>query len=125
MLRPALRRDRHGMAIFNDAYPVRPGKEDAARAFAKELSGPRLDELAALQRTGAVSRETWTLQETPTGWRILLWFEGDIERTFAHLATADDEFTTWYRAQVLDIAGIDLTDPEEGPQPEVIFEWPA
>jgi hypothetical protein len=113
------------MAIFNCMYPVLPGKEDVARSFAKELSGPRLDQFNAQQARGGVTRETWTVQQTPTGAVILVWFDGDIDKAFADIATDESEFATWFRAQVLEISGFDLAAPDDGPLPEVVLEWTA
>jgi hypothetical protein len=31
------------MAVFNGAFPVLPGKEDATRSFTKEVFGSRLE----------------------------------------------------------------------------------
>ena len=45
---------------------------------------------------------------------ILVWFEGDVEKTFVDLATNDSEFSTWFRAQVLDVTGVDLAAPSDG-----------
>lgn len=113
------------MTIFNCMYPVLSGKDDVARYFAKELSGARLDEFTAQQRRANVSRETWTLQQTPTGAVMLVWFDGDIDRAFAQLATDDDEFTAWFRAKVLEISGFDLAAPDDSAPPEVVLEWSA
>jgi hypothetical protein len=54
-----------------------------------------------------------------------VWFEGNVEHGFADLATAQDEFTVWFRAQLLDITGIDLSVPMDAPFPKVVFDWKA
>jgi hypothetical protein len=113
------------MPTFNAVFALPEGKLDAARSFAKELDGPRREQLEDLERRCGVEREIWTLQETPGGGHaILVFFDGDVDTTFAELATGDDEFTTWYRAQVLEIGGPDLIRDDQ-PASEVIFEWSA
>ncbi len=112
------------MATFNAVFPVRPGKGDVARAFGKELVGPRRQQLEDLQRRSGIERELWTLQETSDGLAILVFADGDVERSFTELASGTDEFTSWYRAQVLEIAGLDLTGDDQ-PLSEVVFEWSA
>ncbi|GAC1319354.1 MAG: hypothetical protein NVSMB25_10000 [Thermoleophilaceae bacterium] len=113
------------MAIFNGAFPVLPGKEDAARAFAKEVSGARLEQFKAQQAKANITKELWTLQQTPMGSLVLVWFEGDVEKAFADLATEDSEFATWFRAQVKAINGVDLSVPPDGPPPEPMLDWTA
>ena len=113
------------MPTFNAVFPLPADKLDAARSFARELNGPRRQQLEELERRCGVERELWTLQEMPDGTRVMLvFFDGDIDKTFTELATADDEFTSWYRAQVLDIGGPDLTSDDQ-PASEVVFEWSA
>lgn len=113
------------MATFNAVFPLPADKLDAARSFAEQLNGPRRDTLEDLQRRCGVEREIWTVQELPDGGHaILVLFDGDVDKTFTELATGSDEFTTWYRAAVLDMGGPDLTSDDQ-PASEVIFEWSA
>jgi hypothetical protein len=113
------------MGVFNGVFPIQAGKEADARAFAAETFGPRrLDFAAHLERAG-VSRETWTLQETPMGSLMLVWFEGDVEKAFADLATDDSEYTAWFRSRVLDLTGVDLGAPPDGPPPAVLVDYRA
>jgi hypothetical protein len=111
------------MTVFNGIFPVLPGKEDAARAFAKEVAGPRADQFNDLQSRASISRETWTLQQTPMGSFVLVWFDGDVEAAFGDLATANDEFTVWFREQVKDVTGLDMAAPNEDPLPELTLDW--
>jgi hypothetical protein len=113
------------MGVFNGMFPVQAGKEEDARAFAAETMGARRAEYDAHLARGDVTRETWTLQETPMGSFILVWFEGDVEKAFADLATSDSEFVTWFRARVLDVTGVDLGAPPESAPPAVLVDWHA
>jgi hypothetical protein len=113
------------MAVFNGAFPVLPGKEDAIRSFTKEVFGSRLEQFNAQQAKAGITRETWTLQQTPMGSLVLVWFEGDVEKAFADLATDTDEFSTWFRAQVKDSTGVDFAAPDDSPPPEVLTDWSA
>jgi len=56
---------------------------------------------------------------------MLVWFEGDVEKAFGDLATDDSEFMTWFRAQVLDVTGVDLGAPPDGPPPAVLVDYRA
>lgn len=112
------------MAVFNGAFPILPGKADAARAFASAVAGNRNSEFTAMQKRAGTTRETWNIQETPGGAFMLVWFEGDIEKAFSDLATATDEFTVWFRAQIKGVTGLDMTEPAEG-GPELLLDWSA
>jgi hypothetical protein len=111
------------MGVFNGFFPVLPGKEDAARSFAKEVLGPRRDQFALTEARSAVTRETWSLLTTPDGSVVNVWFEGNVDEAFADLATADDEFTVWFRQQVLNVTGVDMSAPDDSAPPEVILDW--
>lgn len=111
------------MSVFNGMFPIRAGKEEAARAFAAEAIGTRRSELESHYARVDVIRETWALQETPMGSFMLVWFEGDVEKAFADHATNNSEFERWFRAQLLDVTGVDLAAPPGGPLPEVLIDW--
>ena len=53
---------------------------------------------------------------------MLVWFEGDVEKAFAELATDDSEYTTWLRARVL-ATGVDLGTPSDDPPPAVLVDY--
>jgi hypothetical protein len=111
------------MAVFNGAFPILKGKEDAAREFASETIGARKADFETLQARSNVTRETWAMQETPMGSFMLVWFEGDVEHAFSDLAADNSEFATWFRATVKDVTGVDLGAPPEGPLPDVLIDW--
>jgi hypothetical protein len=113
------------MAVFNGMFPIIAGKEAAARAFAAETLGARKAAFEEVQARTRITRETWALQETPMGSFMLVWFDGDVEKAFADVAVDDSEFGTWFRGQVLDVTGVDLGAPPEGPLPDVLVDWTA
>jgi hypothetical protein len=111
------------MSVFNGIFPIQAGKEDAARAFAAETIGARKADFEKLQARSNITRETWAMQETPMGSFMVVFFEGDVEHAFADLAGDSSEFGTWFRGQVLDLTGVDLGAPPEGPLPDVLVDW--
>jgi hypothetical protein len=113
------------MAVFNGVFPVQAGKEEDARAFAAETIGARRAGFEDHMARSGITRETWTLQETPMGSLIVVWFDGDVEKAFTDLATDDSEYITWFRGRVLDVTGVDLAAPPESPPPAVLLEWQA
>jgi hypothetical protein len=64
--------------------------------------------------------------EDSDGQFMLVWFEApEIEKVLTDLATAGDEFSTWFRGQVKDRTGVDLGAPPESPPPDVLVDWTA
>jgi hypothetical protein len=112
------------MAVFNGAFPVLPGKANQARAFAREISGHRRRDFNESQARFGATRETWTLQSTPGGDFMIVWFEApDIEKVFTTLGESSDPFDVWFRQQALEVCGVDLSAPSEEPLPEVLVDW--
>jgi hypothetical protein len=113
------------MAVFLGAFPVLPGKEDDGRKFAQETLG-RGEEYAASQKKSGITKEEWSLQETPMGSLVIVRFEADdIEKAFIRLAESTDPIDVWFKAQVMEISGVDLGAPPEGPPPEMVLDWRA
>jgi hypothetical protein len=111
------------MAVFNGAFPILQGKEQAGRDFAAACMGERRKAFEAQLARDGVSRETWSLQDTPMGSFMLVWFEApDVEKAFTELATNGDEFTIWFRDQVKDLTGVDLAAPPESSPPDVLVD---
>ncbi len=111
------------MAVFLGAFPVLPGKADDVRKFAQETLG-RGDELAASQKKSGITREEWSLQDTPMGALVLVRFEGDdIEKSFGRLAESTDPFDVWFKERVKELTGVDLGAPPDEAPPEMILEW--
>jgi hypothetical protein len=114
------------MGVFNGVFPVLPGKEEAMRAYAAGINGPRRAEFGAAQAALGITRQTWTYQQTPDGSLVLVWFEAaDVEKVFEDFAQATDEYNIWSRSQIREITGIDMSEPSDAPPPEVIVEWSA
>ena len=113
------------MAVFNGMFPVLPGKEEDARAFAADTLGEKGKEFAEFQSHSSTTRETWTLAQTPAGAFMLVWFEGDVEKAFTDLATDQGAFATWMRGRIMEVTGIDMSAPDDGAPPEVLVDWRA
>jgi hypothetical protein len=45
---------------------------------------------------------------------------GDPERLFQEIATSSDPYDVWFRQQVQDIHGMDLTQPSDEPPPQIV-----
>ena len=113
------------MATFIGAFPVLAGKEDDAHKFAQETMG-RSEEFSASQKRGGVTKEEWSLQQSPMGSLVLVHFEAaDIEKAFVTLAQSSEDFDVWFRGRVQEVSGVDLAAEPDGPPPEIILDWRA
>lgn len=113
------------MAVHNFVFPVVAGKEELARHFAKEAASDHADDYTALMEASGTTRVTWTMQETPAGTCILVWYEADeVLKILQVLATRTDAAASWMRGRIEECGGIDLSGPPPGPAPELILEWP-
>jgi hypothetical protein len=112
------------MASVASTWPILPGKLAAWRRLAAEMQGARREEYAAsAQRLGATACRLY-YQQTPQADLAVVYFEGaDIGRFFQGMATSQDPYDVWFREQMLDIHGWDVTQPLPGPLPALVFEW--
>ena len=110
------------MPSFSGAFPVLPGKEQAAREFGQACMGPRRAECSAYLKRVGITKETWHLQKTPMGSFVLVSFEApDIMKSFEILAKSTEPFDVWFKQQALQVSGVDLSKSMDGPMPEEIF----
>ena len=111
-------------ALF--ALPILPGKTEAARAFLRELGGPRQQELAACGQGVGIVKETWAIQQTPQGDLFVAYVAGeDIAQAFAQFAASQTEFDRWFKQQVQETTGADLNTPPAGPISEILADSAA
>ncbi len=101
--------------------PLLPNKKDAALAFASALMNERRADLDAAQTT--VTKESWFLQETPMGDFLIVYYHSpDPAKVHAALAVSQEPFDVWFRGQILELTGIDISTPLPG-LPTQILDW--
>ena len=111
-------------ALF--ALPILPGKTEAARAFLRELGGPRKQELAACGQGVGLAKETWAIQQTPQGDLFVAYMAGDdLARAFKEFAASQTDFDRWFKEQVRETTGADLNTPPPGPISEILADTAA
>lgn len=102
-------------------FPVLPGQSVALIKFAEKLMGERKEEFDNSQLT--VLKEQWYLQPTPMGdFCIVHVHAADPMAVFKGLATSEEPFDVWFREQVKETTGVDLTNPPSE-LPLCIFDW--
>ena len=112
------------MASVAFTAPVLPGKLDAWKEFHNQLDGlHRRDFEEQQRRLGLVRHRVW-LQETPEGPVALVVQEGEEpERARAILAASTHPFDAWFRKQIKELHGIDLSEPPGEPSVTLYVDY--
>jgi len=104
------------------AVPILPNKTELWKKFTGELNSSRLDDFKQSRKNLGIRERTF-LQQTPQGDMVIVTLEGeDPASAFAKFAANNDEFSTWFAAQVKEIHGLDLRQPPPGPMPELVID---
>jgi len=102
--------------------PLVPGKTDAHRRLAKEVSGPRKDAFDKFHERAGVT-EDWWIEPTPMGDMALVYLESDdLAGAMGHLAVSNDDTEVWFKERLLETEGIDWSAPPP-PLPTLLFDW--
>jgi hypothetical protein len=114
------------MENYGFVIPILPGMVERDRQFAAELSGPRRAEHTASRARLGQTRELVWLQQTEQGPVAVVYLEAeDVGKLFAGLAISDGPFDVWWRQQIQEIHGLDLSKPMPGPPNEQILNFHA
>ncbi|MEX1046153.1 MAG: hypothetical protein WD757_06710 [Actinomycetota bacterium] len=101
------------------AVPIKPGKTEAWKSWADEMTGPRKADFDDLnKRHGLTTHAAW-LQQNPDGSHlVVVVIDGPGDREFlGKLATSEHETDAWFRSNVEDIHPMDFSAPPP-PAPE-------
>ena len=108
------------------AFPILPGKTEAARAMLREMDGPRKPHATASDQALGVAREVWGIQQSPRGDLLLGYLAGeDLDRAFTQFAASQDEFDRWFKQQMQEVTGVDMNLPSTEPRNEIIVTYEA
>jgi hypothetical protein len=114
----------HTMSGVVLAAPVLPGKVEEWREWSRELAeGTKRSEFVTFMKKCGLSRDRCWLQESPGGTLAIILYEGETPALFLQQIGASEEpFAVWFREKVMDLHGIDLAKPMEGPPPELVTD---
>lgn len=98
--------------------PVPKEQAGAWQAFAEALTSARKAEFDDFnKRYGLTKHEAWWC-ETPMGFLVVALHEGPgAEAMMPTLAQSTHEFDVWFRKNIEDIHGMDVSKPPPGPMP--------
>ena len=107
------------------AVPIPPGKTEAVRRLTAESLGARRTEYDDLQRRSGVTEESYWLQHDPEGGDLLIVVSSSDQTAFMEImANPQTPFDRWYRDQIQEIFGFDLSQPL-GARNELLGNWPS
>ncbi len=110
------------MAEIAFAAPILPGKLETWRRFNEELKGSRKSQHAESRRRLGIRNERAWLQQTPHGDFAVVYLEGDNPAQMMQgIAQSNDPFDQWFKQQVQEIHGLDMSQPM--PANELTFEF--
>ena len=100
--------------------PILEGKLETWKAWARDCMGSRKEELADFNRRyGLTQHKSW-LAETPGGPFVIALHEGPgSDELMPKLAASQNDFDVWFRDLILEVHGMDITQPPPGPMPEL------
>jgi hypothetical protein len=113
------------MAMIVRAFPVLPGKEDAALEFAQTAADSRRSDMVSFLRSFGVRRETWHMQRTPHGAFVIVVTDVEnppLENARAYGAS-QGAFERWFKDNIKALCGVDPDLEPMGPATETIFQW--
>ncbi len=116
------------MAVLNASFPILPGKFEQWQEWHNQFvpGGSQRAEFEDQMKRYGITRQVVSLQRTPHGDFVVVLFEGDEPGAMmAGLGSSDNEFDKGFAAHILEVHGVDITQPMPGPVSEVVLEYSA
>lgn len=103
--------------------PIVEGKLEAWKQWCTELGGSRADDLKDFNRRYGLTRHAAWLAETPNGRVVVALHQGPGgDDLMSKLAASDNEFDRWFASKILEVHGMDVSQPPPGPMPQLYFD---
>ena len=108
-------------------FPILPGKTADARAFMRDLDGPRKAEFDQSERRIGITKEFWYLASVPGGDQLVGYMEAaNFGQAVAQLSASRDPFDLWFKQRMADVTGVDFnTIPPGFAPPELLSQYVA
>ena len=105
--------------------PILPGKTDDARAFIRDLDGPRKAEFDQSERRIGITKELWYLAKLPTGDQLVGYMEAaNFGAAVAQFSASKDPFDLWFKTRMAAVTGVDLNNLPPGfAPPELLSHY--
>ena len=113
------------MSFLVRAFPLRKPVSDFD-AFVAELHGQKKADADAFYSSHGITHESWHLQQTENGpWIIVVTMVGNADEAAPKYAKATDEFSSWFKGQVMTLSGVDPSVAPLGPPTSQVYSWSA
>lgn len=100
------------MRAITFALPILPGKQEAWRRCLQEMLDVYRSDYEAFWRRLAMTKVSVWLTEMPGGNMVIVHIEAEEPETILpKLAASDHAFDRWLRQHVLELHGLDVTQP--------------
>jgi hypothetical protein len=109
------------------AFPILRGREKAVEDLARAMTTTRAAEAAEFYQRHGVAHESWYAQQTPQGMLVIAitdFAERPAEMVADDYAKSTAPFESWFKAQVMNVSGIDPSVAPLGPPTLGIFQFP-
>jgi hypothetical protein len=114
------------MPMIVMAMPIPPEKYADWRNAVAEFGGARREEYTAARTRQGVTRQAVFVHHTPQGpMEIMVMEADDPGRALQLIATSEAPFDVEFREYLLNVYGLDLSQPPPGPLPEQVLDWIA
>ena len=95
------------------SLPLVRGKEELDRSTFDEMLVARREEYEAALRQAGIPRQAIWHPQTPGGTVAVVYVEGDDpEAGIAHFGSSDEPLNTWFREQMKEVHGVDISQVE-------------
>jgi hypothetical protein len=89
--------------------PILPGKSADARAFLRELEGPRKADFDRSERRIGIGKELWYIAKGPAGDQMVGYMEAkDFAAAISQFSASRDPFDLWFKQRLADVSGVDV-----------------
>lgn len=106
------------------AAPILPDKVEAWRRLCQEMKGRRRQGYEESRRQlGITSEAVWLLRTPRANVAVVFLTAEEPEHVMARLAASEHAFDRWFKEQIQQTCGLDLTPASLGPMMELVFNW--
>ncbi len=115
------------MGTYAFAVPIRPGKVDEWKSFAKQLGNEKKAGYVASRKRAGITRESAFHQHTPMGDFVVVVIDspGDAAAALGRMLEGKDPFDQWFAKRVQEIHGITAADMANMPPNTLGVDWHA
>lgn len=103
------------------SYPILKEKIDEWLVFVKDVNTNRNIEFTEMHARIGVTKESWYLQKTNTGYEVVVYTEAKDEKFVKNFKNDKTEFSNWFRNKIAKTQDIDLNSQFE--MPEIVLDW--